>query len=103
MSDTLACRRSYTVATMLVERRADTGVAWFIIDDLGRMNRNALESLRLGELVEATQVRLDTPRRTARASAHLSRPWSADRLGRAPRRLHGRAAYGPANSGGCSS
>jgi len=35
-----------------------TGVAWFIIDDLGRMNRNTLESLRLGELVEATQVRL---------------------------------------------
>ena len=58
MSGTLACRRGYTVAKMLVERRAETGVAWFIIDDLGRMNRNALESLRLGELVEATQVRL---------------------------------------------
>lgn len=58
VSGTLACRRGYTVAKMLVERRADTGVAWFIIDDLGRMNRNALESLRLGELVEATQVRL---------------------------------------------
>lgn len=27
-------------------------------DDLGRMNRNTLESLRLGELVEATEVRL---------------------------------------------
>jgi hypothetical protein len=58
VSGTLACRRGYTVAKSLVERRADTGVAWFIIDDLGRMNRNALESLRLGELVEATQVRL---------------------------------------------
>ena len=58
VSGTLACRRGYTVAKMLVERRAETGVAWFIIDDLGRMNRNALESLRLGELVEATQVRL---------------------------------------------
>jgi DNA invertase Pin-like site-specific DNA recombinase len=58
VSGTLACRRGYIVAKMLVERRADTGVAWFIIDDLGRMNRNALESLRLGELVEATQVRL---------------------------------------------
>ena len=54
----LACRRGYTVAKTLVERRAETGVAWFIIDDLGRMNRDALESLRLGELVEATQVRL---------------------------------------------
>ena len=35
----------------------------------------------------------DTPRRTARASAHLSRPWSADRLGRAracPRRMRPR-------------
>lgn len=58
VSGTLACRRGSIVAKMLVERRADTGVAWFIIDDLGRMNRNALESLRLGELVEATQVRL---------------------------------------------
>jgi site-specific DNA recombinase len=58
VSGTLACRRGYTVAKMLVERRAETGVAWFIIDDLGRMNRNTLESLRLGELVEATQVRL---------------------------------------------
>ena len=58
VSGTLACRRGYTVAKMLVERRAETGVAWFIIDDLGRMNRNMLESLRLGELVEATQVRL---------------------------------------------
>ncbi|MCE9630149.1 MAG: recombinase family protein [Planctomycetia bacterium] len=58
VSGTLACRRGYIVAKMLVERRSDTGVAWFIIDDLGRMNRNALESLRLGELVEATQVRL---------------------------------------------
>jgi len=58
VSGTLACRRGYIVAKMLVERRAETGVGWFIIDDLGRMNRNALESLRLGELVEATQVRL---------------------------------------------
>ncbi|MEX0687992.1 MAG: transposase zinc-binding domain-containing protein, partial [Pirellulales bacterium] len=58
VSGTLACRRGYIVAKMLVERRAETGVAWFIIDDLGRMNRNALESLRLGEFVEATQVRL---------------------------------------------
>lgn len=58
VSGTLACRRGYIVAKMLVERRAETGVAWFIIDDLGRMNRNTLESLRLGELVEATQVRL---------------------------------------------
>ena len=58
VSGTLACRRGYIVAKMLVEQRAETGVAWFIIDDLGRMNRNALESLRLGELVEATQVRL---------------------------------------------
>ena len=58
VSGTLACRRGYSVAKTLVERRAETGVAWFIIDDLGRMNRNALESLRLGELVEATQVRL---------------------------------------------
>jgi DNA invertase Pin-like site-specific DNA recombinase len=58
VSGTLACRRGYSVAKTLVEQRAETGVAWFIIDDLGRMNRNALESLRLGELVEATQVRL---------------------------------------------
>ncbi len=58
VSGTLSCRRGYTVAKMLVERRAETGVAWFVIDDLGRMNRNTLESLRLGELVEATQVRL---------------------------------------------
>jgi DNA invertase Pin-like site-specific DNA recombinase len=58
VSGTLACRRGYSVAKTLVERRAETGVAWFIIDDLGRMNRNALESLRLDELVEATQVRL---------------------------------------------
>ena len=58
VSGTLTCRRGYTVAKTLVERRAETGVAWFIIDDLGRMNRNTLESLRLGELVEATHVRL---------------------------------------------
>jgi hypothetical protein len=58
VSGTLACRRGCSVAKTLVERRAERGVASFIIDDLGRMNRDALESLRLGELVEATQVRL---------------------------------------------
>jgi hypothetical protein len=40
-------------------------------------------SVRRGEDGRFARVKLtpDTPRRTARASAHLSRPWSADRLG----------------------
>jgi hypothetical protein len=69
VSGTLVCRRGYIVAKMLVERRAETGVAWFIIDDLGRMNRNALESLRLGELnrqLEAKRAELKEEQRRNR-------------------------------------
>jgi len=58
VSGALACRRGYTIAKMMVEHREQTGVAWFITDDLSRMNRNTIESLRLGELAEHTDVRL---------------------------------------------
>jgi hypothetical protein len=43
---------------MLVERRAETGAACFVIDDLSRMSRNTIESLRVGELAEITGVRI---------------------------------------------
>jgi site-specific DNA recombinase len=58
VSGTLACRRGYTLAKALVERRIESGVAWFLIDDLSRMSRNTIESLRLGELATETGVRL---------------------------------------------
>ena len=58
VSGTLACRRGYTVAKMLVERRVDTSVASFFIDDLSRLSRNTIESLRVGELAEITGVRI---------------------------------------------
>jgi len=58
VSGTLACRRGYTLAKTLVERRSDSGVAWFLIDDLSRMSRNTIESLRLGELAGETGVRV---------------------------------------------
>ena len=58
VSGTLACRRGYALAKTLVERRADTGAAWFVIDDLSRMSRSTIESLRLGELTADTEVRL---------------------------------------------
>jgi DNA invertase Pin-like site-specific DNA recombinase len=58
VSGTLACRRGYTLAKALVERRTESGVAWFLIDDLSRMSRNTIESLRLGELATETGVRL---------------------------------------------
>ena len=58
VSGTLACRRGYTVAKSLVERREASGVAWFLIDDLSRMSRNTIESLRLGELADETGVRV---------------------------------------------
>jgi len=58
VSGTLACRRGYTAAKMLVERRVDTGVASFFIDDLSRMSRNTIESLQVGELAEITGVRI---------------------------------------------
>jgi site-specific DNA recombinase len=58
VSGTLACRRGYTLAKSLVERRAESGVAWFLIDDLSRMSRNTIESLRLGELAAETGVRV---------------------------------------------
>jgi hypothetical protein len=54
---TLSCRRGYAIAKMLVERRAETGAAWFVIQDLSRMSRNTIESLRLGELAADTGVR----------------------------------------------
>ena len=58
VSGTLAFRRGYTIAKTLVERRADFGVTWFLIDDLSRMSRNTIESLRLGELAQETGVRI---------------------------------------------
>ena len=58
VSGTLACRTGYTLAKSLVERREASGVAWFLIDDLSRMSRNAIESLRLGELADETGVRV---------------------------------------------
>jgi len=58
VSGTLSCRRGYAIAKTLVERRAETGAAWFVIDDLSRMSRNTIESLRLGELAANTGVRV---------------------------------------------
>jgi len=58
VSGTLACRTGYMLAKTLVERRAASGVAWFLIDDLSRMSRNTIESLRLGELADETVVRV---------------------------------------------
>ncbi len=58
VSGTLACRTGYMLAKTLVERREASGVAWFLIDDLSRMSRNTIESLRLGELADETGVRV---------------------------------------------
>ena len=58
VSGTLSCRRGYAIAKMLVERRAETGATCFVIDDLSRMSRNTIESLRLGELAADTGVRV---------------------------------------------
>jgi hypothetical protein len=58
VSGTLACRTGYTLAKTIVERRDEFGVTWFLIDDLSRLSRNTIESLRLGELTEATGVRV---------------------------------------------
>lgn len=58
VSGTLSCRRGYAIAKMLVERRAETGAACFVIDDLSRMSRNTIESLQVGELAEITGVRI---------------------------------------------
>jgi site-specific DNA recombinase len=58
VSGTLACRTGYTLAKTLVERRDESGVSWFLIDDLSRMSRNTIESLRLGELAAETGVRV---------------------------------------------
>jgi len=58
VSGTLACRRGYAIAKTLVERRAETGAAWFVIDDLSRMSRNTIESLRLGKVAADTGVRV---------------------------------------------
>mgnify|MGYP003339629987 CR=1 FL=1 len=60
VSGTLSCRRGYAIAKMLVERRAETGAAWLVIDDLSRMSRNTIESLRLGELAADTGDRKST-------------------------------------------
>jgi hypothetical protein len=58
VSGTLTCRRGYTIAKSLVERREETGAAWFFVDDLSRMSRNTIDSLRIGELAGETGVRL---------------------------------------------
>jgi DNA invertase Pin-like site-specific DNA recombinase len=58
VSGTLACRTGYTLAKTIVERRDEFGVTWFLIDDLSRLSRNTIESLRHGELAEATGVRV---------------------------------------------
>lgn len=58
VNGTLACRTGYTLAKTIVERRDEFGVSWFLIDDLSRMSRNTIESLRLGELAAETGVRV---------------------------------------------
>ena len=58
VSGTLACRTGYTLAKTIVERRDEFDVTWFLIDDLSRMSRNTIESLRLGELAKETGVRV---------------------------------------------
>ena len=58
VSGTLACRRGYMIAKMIVERRDLFGVSWFLIDELSRMSRNTIESLQHGELAESTGVRV---------------------------------------------
>ena len=58
VSGTLAFRRGYSLAKQLVEQRDASGVSWFFIDDLSRMSRNTIESLRLGELAAETGVRV---------------------------------------------
>jgi DNA invertase Pin-like site-specific DNA recombinase len=58
VSGTLACRTGYTLAKTIVERRDKFGVTWFLIDDLSRLSRNTIESLRLGELAGETGVRV---------------------------------------------
>jgi DNA invertase Pin-like site-specific DNA recombinase len=58
VSGTLACRTGYTLAKTIVEQRDEFAVTWFLIDDLSRMSRNTIESLRLGELAKETGVRV---------------------------------------------
>jgi site-specific DNA recombinase len=58
VSGTLACRRGYMIAKSIVERGDEFGVSWFLIDELSRMSRNTIESLRLGELADGTGVRV---------------------------------------------
>ncbi|MCE9631997.1 MAG: recombinase family protein [Planctomycetia bacterium] len=56
VSGTLACRHGYMIAKSIVERRDGFGVPWFLIDDFSHLSRNTIESLRHGELAEATGV-----------------------------------------------
>jgi DNA invertase Pin-like site-specific DNA recombinase len=58
VSGTLSCRRGYTIAKRLMDQRAESGVAWFLIDDLSRMSRDTIESLQLNELAQETGVRV---------------------------------------------
>jgi hypothetical protein len=58
VSGTLACPQGYAIAKTLMERRSETGVAWSLIDELSRISRNMIESLRVGELTAETDVRL---------------------------------------------
>ena len=58
VSGALACRTGYMLTKTIVERRGEFGVTWFLIDDLSRLSRNTIESLRHGELAEATGVRV---------------------------------------------
>ena len=58
VSGTLACRRGYMIAKTIVERPDEFGVSWFLIDELSRMSRNTIESLKHGELAESTGVRV---------------------------------------------
>ena len=58
VSGTVPFRRGFAVAKALVARRAETGVAFFLIDDLSRMSRNTIDSLKLEELVSDMGARL---------------------------------------------
>jgi hypothetical protein len=80
VSGTLTCRTGYTLAKTIVERRNEFGVTWFLIDDLSRLSRNTIESLRHGELAEATGVRVvgasDGSTRTSTRCSPRRRRWA---------------------------
>jgi hypothetical protein len=81
VSGTIACRRGYTAAKMLLEQSDALGITWFIGDDLSRLGRNTIEFSGSSMPATGSMSRTRRPRSCCRSRRRIT-PHSSKTCGR---------------------